>query len=187
MKRFSKQGLWALFLGCAFQLHVWTIILAFRDFSWVAERTNSWDAIGVVSYGLTFAFIESVLVFVVVVLLSFFISRKWAEERRLALVGILVIITSLWAIAGYLFFMLKVSIPGETIAFLAGLAHPLRFLYGLSLALVLPTIVLPVYLALRSEKFVKGVQALFERLSLLTTLYLFFDVIGLFIVIIRNV
>jgi hypothetical protein len=158
----------------------------FQGFFLGHERTIQ-DAIGVVSYGLIFAFIESVLVFLVAVILSFLVSRKWAEERRLALVGILVMITSLWAIAGYLFFILNVSIPGESIVFLAGLTHPLRFLYGLSLALVVPTIVLPAYLALRSEKFVKGVQGLFERLALLTTLYLFFDVIGLFIVIIRNV
>lgn len=187
MKRYSKQGLWALFLVCAFPLHVWTIILAFRDFSWVTERTNSWDAIGVVSYGLLFAFLESVVVFLVAMLLGFLVSGKWKEDRRLVLVGILVFITSIWAIAGYLFFMLNVSIPGAAVTFLAGLAHPLRFLYGLTLLLVLPTVVLPAYLALRSEKFVKGVQDFFERLSLLTTLYLFLDVVGLVIVIIRNV
>jgi hypothetical protein len=187
MKLYSKQGLWALFLICAFPLHVWTIILAFRDFSWVAERTNSWDAIGVIAYGLIFAFVESVFVFLAAVILSLLVSRKWADDRRLALVGILVMVTSLWAIVGYLFFMLNISIPAEVIAFLANLAHPLRVLYGLILAVVFPTVMLPVYLALRSEKFVRGVKGLFERLSLLTTLYLFFDVVGLFIVIIRNV
>ena len=71
MKRYSKQGLWNLFLICAFPLHVWTIILAFRDFSWVTERTNSWDALGVVSYGLIFALIESVAVFLVALVARF--------------------------------------------------------------------------------------------------------------------
>jgi len=187
MKRYSKQGLWALFLICAFPLHAWTIILAFRDFSWVTERTNSWDAIGVVSYGLIFAFIESVLVFLAAVLLGFLVSRKWAEERRLALVGILVFITSLWAIASYLFFMLNISIAGETINFFASLAHPLRVLYVVSLILVGITVVLPTYLVLRSEKFLQGVRGFFERVSTLTLFYLFFDFIGLVIVIVRNV
>lgn len=186
MRLYSKKGLWTLFLVCAFPLHVWTFILAFRDFSWVAERTNAWDAIGVMSYGLILAFFESVLFFLAALLLGFLVSRKWAEERRLALVGILAIITSLWAMTSYLFFMSNVSIPAGTVAFLAGLAHPLRFLYALSLILVFPTVAIPAYLALRSEKFVKGMQSLFDRLSLLTTLYLFFDVVGLFIVIIRN-
>ena len=121
MKQYSKQGLWSLFLICAFPLHIWTIILTLRDFSWVSERTNSWDAIGVVSYGLLFAFIESVIVFLVFTLLGFLVSKKWTEDQRIALLGSLVTIASLWAIAGYLFFMLKVNIPGTTILFLAGL------------------------------------------------------------------
>jgi hypothetical protein len=187
MKRYTKRGLWTLFLTCAFPLHVWTVILALRDFSWVSERTNSWDAIGVISYGLVFAFIESVLVFLVAALLGFLVSRKWAEERRIALIGTLVFITSLWAMAGYLFFMLNISIPRETILFLKSLAHPLRVLYAISLALVGPTIAIPVFLVLRSEKFLKGLQSVFERLSLLTMFYLFFDFVGLVIVILRNI
>lgn len=187
MKRYSKQGLWNLFLICAFPLHIWTIILAFRDFSWVTERTNSWDAIGVVSYGLIFAFIESVVVFLAALLLGFLVSRKWNEDRRLTLIGILVFITSLWAMAGYLFFMLNISVPGETILFFAGLAHPLRVLYAVILALVGSTVVLPVYLVLRSEKFLRGARGFFERISTLTLFYLFFDFLGLVIVIIRNV
>ena len=187
MKRYSKQGLWSLFLICAFPLHVWTIVLAFRDFSWVTERTNSWDAIGVVSYGLIFAFVESILVFLVAVLLGYFVSRKWNEDRRIALVGILIFVTSLWAMGGYLYFMLNLSVPGESILFMAGLAHPLRFLYAISLALVGPTVVLPVYFVLRSDKFFRSVQGFFERLSLLAMFYLFFDLVGLVIVIVRNV
>jgi hypothetical protein len=186
MKRYSKQGLWSLFLICAFPLHIWTIILAFRDFSWVTERTNSWDAIGVVSYGLIFAFFESVIVFLSAVLLGFLVSKKWNEDRRITLIGTLVFVTSLWAMASYLFFLLGVSISGETILFLASLAHPLRFMYAISLVLVGLTVAFPTYYILRSEKFVRGVKGFFERLSLLTQFYLFFDFMGLIIVIIRN-
>ena len=187
MKIYSKQGLWSLFLICAFPLHVWTIILAFRDFSWVTERTNSWDAVGVVSYGLIFTFLESVVIFLVAVLLGFLISKKWNEDRRITLMGLLVLITSLWAMGGYLYFMLQMSLPGETINFLVDQARPLRFLYAVSLALVGLTVAIPAYFVLRSEKFFKGVQGLFERLSLLTLFYLFFDFVGLVIVIVRNV
>jgi hypothetical protein len=174
-------------LVCAFPLHVWTIILAFRDFSWVSERTNSWDAIGVVSYGLLFAFIESVVIFLITVLLGFLVPKKWGEDRRIALLGTLMLVASLWAMISYLFFMLQMSIPEGAIAFLVSLAHPLRLLYIVSLALVGLTVALPAYLVLRSEKFLQGVKGFFERLSLLTLFYLFFDFVGLVIVIIRNV
>ena len=187
MKQYSKQGLWSLFLICAFPLHIWTIILALRDFSWVSERTNSWDAVGVLSYGLIFAFIESVTVFLVTLLLGFLISKKWSEDRRNALLGNLVLIVCLWAIADYLFFILDTSVPGQTIDFLVNLKHPLRFLYGVGLAFAGLTVTLPTYFILRSDKFLGFIKGLFERLSLLAQIYLFFDFIGLIIVIIRNV
>ena len=186
MKQYSKKGLWSLYLVCAFPLHLWTIILAFRDFSWVTERTNSWDAVGVLSYGLVFAFIESLAVFLVAILRGYLVSKKWSEDRRNALLGNLVLITSLWAMVSYLFFILEISIPGQTIDFLVNLKHPLRFMYAISLALVGLTVALPTYFILRSVKFLGFIKGLFERLSLLTLFYLFFDVVGLIIVIVRN-
>jgi hypothetical protein len=186
MKRYSKKGLWTLFLICAFPIHVWTIILAFRDFSWVSERTNAWDAVGVISYGLLFALIESVVVFLTAGLLGFLVSKKWEESQRVALLSTLVLITSLWAMASYLFFLMRVSIPGGMILFVAGLKHPLRFLYAVSTAFAGISVVLPTYLILRSDKFLQGIKSLSERLSLLTMFYLFFDFVGVIIVIVRN-
>ena len=187
MKLYSKQGLWTLFLICAFPLHVWTIVLAFRDFSWVTDRTNSWDAIGVVSYGLIFAFIESALVFLVAVLLGFLVSRKWAEDRRVALVGSLVFITCLWAVVSYLFFMLNISIPGETILFFP--AWHIHYAFYMRSAWLWsdqpwhsPLIW---YCDLIIFSGVSGGS--FERISTLTLFYLFFDFLGLVIVIVRNV
>jgi len=187
VKRYSRQGLWALFLACAFPLHVWTIILAFRDFSWVSERTNSWDALGVVSYGLMLAFVESVFIFLVAMLLGYLVSNTWREEHRVTLMSMLVLLASLWAIAGYLFFMLNTSMPGSAILFMASLAHPLRFLYIVSFLLVGLTILIPTYFVLRSDKFLHGLKNFFERIFLLTMFYLFFDFIALVVVIIRNV
>jgi len=49
------------------------------------------------------------------------------------------------------------------------------------------SVVIPAYFVLLSEKFLAGVQELFERLSLLTLFYLFFHFVGLVIIFIRNV
>lgn len=187
MKKYTKQGLWSLFLVCAFPLHVWTFILAFRDFSWVTERTNVWDAVGVMSYGLVFAFIESVVIFLIAVFLGFLVSKAWSENQRVAVMGHLALTASLWAIVTSLFFLIPITLSPSTIGFLVNLAHPLRFLYGVSLALVGLTVFVPTILILRSQSFFRAVQGLFDRLSMLTGLYLFFDLIGLGIVIFRNV
>lgn len=185
--RYSRQGLWSLFLMCAFPLHLWTLILIFRDMSWVAERTNSWDAVGVASYGVIFAFVESVLLFLVVTVLGFVTPKQWEVDRRIAFLTLLVMITSLWGMISQLLFIWNISLSDSTMRYLAHTKHPLRILYEGALAIVIPTVVIPVYGFIRSDKFFHFIQELIDRLSLLTMFYLVFDVAGLIIVIIRNV
>ena len=183
---YTRSGLWSLFLICAFPTHLWTIILALRDFSWVAERTNTWDAIGEVSYGLVFAFLESVVIFLAVALLGFLVPRHWDERRRIALLSALVLVAALWAMVGQLYFLWNLSLPGQVILLLSRSSHLLRVLYALALVLVVPTVLVPAWLVLRSEHFLRFVNGLAERLALLASLYLVFDAIGLLVILIRN-
>jgi len=185
--RYSRQGLWSLFLMCAFPLHFWTMILVFRDMSWVIERTNVWDAIGVGSYGMVFAFLESVIIFIVVTLLGFITPKQWEINKRIAFLSLLVLITALWAIISQLLFLWNVNLPDSVIRFTAQSGHPLWVLYAISLAFVVPTVLLPFYLFIRSDKSVGIIGGLSERLSVLTVFYLFFDLVGLIVVIIRNI
>jgi hypothetical protein len=172
---------------CAFPLHLWALILIFRDLSWVAERTNMWDAIGVAAYGLVLAFIESVLFFAAITIVGLMISTKWNEDRRIALLSILALVTSLWAIDDQAYFIWGSYVPEQVLRYIGSSEHPLRLLYASCLALVVPTIIIPVYLVLKSDRFLNLMQGLIERLSLLTMLYLFFDLLGLIVVIIRNI
>jgi len=185
-RRYSRKGLWSLFLTCAFPLHFWTLILVFRDVSWLAERTNAWDAIGVASYGMIFAFAESVVVFLVVVLLGFLTPMKWEPDRRIAFLGLLFLITSAWGMIGQLLFLWNIYLPAQAIQFLRGSSHPLRIIYAACLMVITPTVLLPAYTFLRSNKALMFMQNLMERLALLASFYLFFDLLGLIIVIIRN-
>ena len=185
-RRYSRQGLWSLFLICAFPIHLWTLILVSRDMDWVIARTNVWDAIGVGSYGMIFALGESILLFVVVVLLGLLLPGHWQQERRVAFLSLLVIIVSLWAIFGQLRFLWNLSLPLSIQQILARSAHPFRLLYALYLAAVVPSVALPVYFFLRSATSVRWMQELTERLSVLTMFYLLFDAAGLLIVLVRN-
>ncbi len=185
-QHYSKQGLWSLFLMCAFPLHAWTLILAFRDLSWLTDRTNAWDAVGVTAYGLLFAFTESVAIFLIAALMGFLVTRYWDSNRRISLLSVLVLILSLWAMVSQLYFLAGVSVPDGLIDFFAHISHPVRILYGIALAAVTPTVLVPALLILRSDKALQFTKGLIERLSLLTMFYLLFDVAGLVIVIIRN-
>ena len=183
---YTRQGLWSLFLICALPIHLWTLILAVKDFSWVSERTNAWDAIGVLSYGMVFAFVESLAVTLAAVLLGFLISRQWEQGRRIALLSTLVLIAALWAMAGQLYFLWGISIPGTILGFLAGTGHPVRILYAVGLALVTPTVLIPAYLVLESDRVFQAVQEFSGRLALLAGLYLLIDAVCLVILVARN-
>jgi len=110
-QHYSKQGLWSLFVIAAFPAHVWTFVLVMRDFSWVSERTNAWDAIGVGAYGLLFAFFESAFILLMALLLGFLISKSWEEDKRNAVLAVLVLVASIWSILGQLYFLLEISFP----------------------------------------------------------------------------
>lgn len=186
-RRYSTQSLWSLFLLSAFPIHVWTILMFLRDITWLAERTNLWDAVGVGSYGMLRAFVESVIIFLVFVVLGLFTPKQWNAEKRISFLGLLVLLLSAWGMIAQLLFLWNINPPPAAMKFLAESGHPVRIMYAASLAVVVPTLALPVYFFLRSDKIHRFVQDLTERLSVLTMLYLFLDLAGLAIVVIRNV
>jgi hypothetical protein len=171
---------------CALPLHIWTLILAFRDLPWLTDRTNAWDAFGVMSYGLIFALIESLLLFLVFAILGILVPRSWEPDRRINLLSALVLILSLWAMISQLFFLASVHLPDGVIAFLVQSAHPLRVIYAVLLAATGISFLLPAWAALRQGRGLRIIGSVVERLGLLAVLYLIFDAAALVIVVIRN-
>jgi len=165
---------------------VWTIILVLSDVSWITERTNVWDAVGVGAYALTLALLESLIVFAVFFFVGFFTPGQWSVDKRVSFLSMLILILSAWAIVSQLLFFWNVLLPESAIRFLVQSGHPLRFMYAASLAIVLPSIGVPVLVFLRSDRLFHFIQGLSERLSLLTGFYLILDLAGLIIVITRN-
>jgi len=184
--RFSKKELWLLLSTCAFPIHVWTLVLFFRDFSWVSERTNTWDAIGVGSYGLLIAILESIVVFAIALGLSLLLPQTWSDDKRISIIGVVVLLVAFWAITGQLYFLMEIHIPVGIIQVAARTPHPLWVLYGFVLVLIGITLSLPGYILSKSENAQKATLNLFERLSTLTVLYFFLDFCGLLVVITRN-
>ena len=186
-KYYQKKGLWLLFSATAFLIHVWAILLIFQDLSWLAERTNMWDAIGVGAYGLVLALVESVFLFLIVFLLGFLVSTSWDRGKRISLMGTLAIIVSIWSILGQLYFLLDWSVPASLIQALANTAHPLRILYLIALVIVGFSVLLPVFAQLKSDKFSQMTCEFFDRLAMLVVLYLVLDFASILVIIIRNI
>lgn len=182
---YSKQEVWTLFLISAFPLHVWALILFFWDFSWIEERSGTWNSIGVGAYALVIAMVESVFVLLVSLLLGFLIPKVWSLRERASAMALIILLMSVWAILGQLYF---ISAPNLTwlILTLASFSSPLFMLYlGLG-GIVVISFVIPIWFALNSEKFRRGLDAVVERVSLLTILYLAVDAVSIIIVAWRN-
>ena len=185
--KYNKQGLWLLFLMCVFPQHLWTLIFAFRDISWLIARTNIWDAIGNTSYGMVFAFFESLIIFGVLILVGLITPSRWEVNRRVAFLTLLLFVTSIWGMVSQLLYVWNIWLPIPMMQFIADTGRPLVMLYVLSLAIVVPTISLPMVIFVRREKPLASMLDFMDRLTTLSMLYLFLDVIGLVIVVIRNI
>jgi hypothetical protein len=188
-KRLSKREILNLFLVCAFPIHVWTIYLFLSDVQWVSERTNTWDAIGYGSYALVFAFIESLLFTLFIYLLSMLLPKGWRVKSILAMMSLISISISFWAIVNQLYFLIETA-SGQIFNFLMGSNHPMRYGFVgilILLVLVLASVIAPIFLIARYKKFEEGVITFIDRITLLSSLYLLMDLLGLFIIIYRNI
>jgi hypothetical protein len=182
---YSKQNVWTLFLVSGFPLHVWALILFFWDFSWIAERSGTWDAISVGAYALVIAFVESLFVLLVSLVLGFLISKVWSSKTRTSTMSLIILLISIWAIVGQLYYIRTPNLEW-LVWTLASQSRPLFLLYlGLG-GIVSISVVIPIWFALSSEKFCRVLDALIERVSLLMMLYLVLDLISIVAVAWRN-
>ncbi len=159
--------------------------MAFRDIGWLTERTTLWDAIGVLAYGMVFAFTESVLIFIGIVILGFLVPKKW-NEQRIALLSMLILVLATWSMLDQTLFILNIKLPVSISQFLLSTRYPIRYMLISIAPVIFLTFALPAYYILQSDKGFRAAKNITERIKLLSMLYLFFGFIGLIIVIIRN-
>jgi hypothetical protein len=184
--RFPARDLWILFSSAGVFTHIWTFILFLRDYSWLSERTNTWDVVAVGAYGLVTAFVETIFIFSILILIGFILPRRWTGQTRLAVLVATIWVLGLFAVANQIYFLLGKPFPRQITNILAASGHPLRFLYLIAFIAALLFFV-PVYTAIIKSDRVKGwFTAVAERVATLMAFYLFFDFIGFVIVVIRN-
>ena len=134
--------------------------------SWVLSMTL-WEVISTVAYTLTFALIETLIVFLPVILIAMILPRRWVQEKFIPLSSLLLTELTLMAVGLHFAIILE---------------KPKRLLL-LSYAFVLG---LTTFLVLRFPRIQNVLRAVVERLTVLSFIYIFFDMISLVIVLIRN-
>lgn len=183
---YTPESLFKLFMVCAFPLHAWTLLMAFRDFAWVALRTYTWDAIGLVSYSLVFTLLETMAAFLLVLLVGFLVPLRWDLDKRLAMLGTLFLVVASWSIASKIYTAFDSPVPIWLLDFMRADGHILRILWGIAGMLVIVSAVIPAAVLLKRASATKAVHSVFEKLVVLSSFYVFLDLIGIVIIIIRN-
>jgi hypothetical protein len=167
-KRYTAQELTQLFVLCAFPIHIWTIVNTLRDVPTWILYLNGWEVAGAFAYTLSFALFETVVLYIAILLLGMLVPERWRGDQYVPLASV---------------YLLELSVMAGILQFFLVEGSALR---GLILTCVIILFLTP-FLIIKAKRLTGFVSAMAGRLSLLAYIYTFFDVVGLVIVIARNV
>ena len=171
-RRLSFGDLSLSFGAIAFPVHVWAIInILFVLPAWLL-RLSIGELAGCISYPLLDALLESCVLWILFVGISFVLPRKWLADKFVALSSILVWLLAAWAaLVQFNFSHILQWGPEQTI--------PGSLLVVFSLGLVY-------WLVQRYGRLESWIKRLVQGLAVVSYIYIVFDLLGLFVVILRN-
>ena len=171
-RRLSSGDLSLAFVAIAFPVHVWAIIniLNFLP-SWLL-RLSAWELAGVIGYPLVDALLESCLLWLVLVILGLVLPRKWLADKFVALSSALSWLLAAWVVLVQFIF-------GSILRWGPGQMIPGLLLVAFSFGLVY-------WLVKRYGRLEGWIKRIVQGLVVLTYFYLVFDLLGLVVVILRN-
>lgn len=183
-RRAAAGRAWAFFLWVAFPIHAWAIYYYLINADRYAGRSN-WEAVGLGGYILLIALVETALVTGFLLMLGLLLPRRWPPERRqVARMGVYAS-AALWLVLGQVVILRFRTRPRITAEFFAPLNQDSVLPLILFLLVLVASVTLPLWAAGRPG-WQKALNAIAERVSLLSWLYLALDAAGLVIVILRN-
>jgi hypothetical protein len=183
--RLDLKSFFRLFLLAAFPIHLWSLLMIFRDVEFLSERTNMWDAVGISGYTLLIALIESLLAALILLGVISILPGKWAEGQRFSIISSLYMILAGASIVDMAFHAFSKARISQQ--YLHGLETYPSLTYGLIAGAVLLFCVLVTGLILRSKKVENLLTEFYDRIMLLSYLYLALDMVGIALVIVRNI
>ena len=159
----SRQDAYLVFSACVFPIHFWMTFVLLYNLRSIILKANFLQTIGVFSYSFALAFFESVLLFCFLIILCFILPGRLFRERFV-----------------YLGTSLALVIPGVAlITNTPELMNRTWLIFLLSIGIFAYLI----YIITRPRDRVKK-STVAERLTVISSLYIFLDVI-FFIYIIR--
>ena len=187
IRKFSKFEYWNLFLMCALPIHIWNFVLLIRDSDWVVDQFGADVFTGYAAYSMVFAFGESLLYFLSIILIGTLLPKRWDKQITLTTLSILGVIILLWAIINQLYFLLLNSSPAWFEWIRIRVYYNQDWVFILLVLIIFASIGLPIVIVERNQKLKTILLSAIDRLSMLSILYLLLDLIGAVISIYRNI
>jgi hypothetical protein len=167
-RRFSKQELIQILAFCTIPTHIWTLVNVFQDIPAWAQALSTWDLAGVVSYTLVAVLIETLVIFLLVTGISYFLPRRWVKDRSVSIAGYVIFEVSVLAVIAQTYIrraMARALIP-----------------YAVIMAIA---IVITVVLVVKSKRLHLWMLWIANPLSTLAAFYILLDFIALAVVGVR--
>jgi hypothetical protein len=169
----SKSEIVPVFASCVFPVFSWSIVWYLQKMPGWLPYLSIWKVLSILAYTQAFALFESVMLVFLLIALAAILPARWFKDRFIAQGSVIAFTTALWAI---LFQIISRATSGWT---------PTKLFLWLSLFLL--SLVLSCVFIHRSKNAAQSVNALAERLSVFFYIYVPLGLVGLVIVIARNI
>lgn len=169
----SNQDLALVFSICAFPIYVWSIFNVLKEVPAWLLRLSAWDLIGIIAYTQLFALLESVLVFVALIILGGVLPARLFRDKFVPQSSMAVLLTSSWVMLAHSY---------------SGIFNPDRVKQlALWFALYLISLGLAYAAVQRYQKLQALLRAFGNRLMVLSSVYIAIGVLSAAVVVLRNV
>jgi hypothetical protein len=182
----SRKDLASIFLVCVFPIHAWAFFVFLYEYPAYQMHLSASEIAGILAYVLLQALLESLLAAGVLTVLALVLPGKWFLDRFITLGVILVSVTALW-FAGLNFWVANFlqnslsSTAGDQLALLSLGLPVLLWLLTYAAAIVILSAA-----ERRFSKFERALQDIADRSTILSAIFLTFDLLGLVIIGVRN-
>lgn len=170
----SKSEYFQLFLIGAFPVHVWSIVNLLHTFPSLLLEMNTLQMISVLAYVLAYVLFECLFVFALLLLVTWFFPPQISSSTLISVSAVLIFFASIAVTLIHLYGIWKIT--------------AVKFDSWVILWTAAGVIAsgLVIFLVAQKPKVEKPILSIVERLSLLSILYVSLDLLGVAIVIIRN-
>jgi len=169
----NRQEIFKAFAVCVFLVQVWSIYNVWHAVPSWALAMDTWTLAGTIAYTQAFALIESLLVLGLMVILAVILPGKWYRERFVAQSSVAIILAAIASVLAHLYG--QGWSMWNTRGFLTWL--------GILFCLILVASIL----VARFERLQRGLEALADRLLILSSVYIAIGLVSLILVFIRNI